>query len=355
VNEAAASVIVVAGALMQPLWVPPEELASRLQHLSGMSDLQTAAADLPPPSSGLPRELAHDRWLRAQPELREAALLPGASTAMRRLAPFGESPGWLLEPAHFHLAQDHLVLLAGAADDLAEADARRLAEAIQPLLAEEHFALSVQSPRAWLLSAADAADLQLDCASSEAAAGRNIDGYLPAGLHARRYRKLLNEVQMTWHEHPVNQVRESRGELPINSVWLSGPATPAALAAWNEAVASGRYRVDETLLAARLRDDRFAWLDALQSLDARLAQWLASATPPAILLCGDQDCRWLLRGRSRSRAADKEGAGSRLAALASRLAGLMRAPALSTSGSGRGRLAAGDGLAGMFTERTTSA
>ena len=32
----------------------------------------------------------------------------------------------------------------------------------------------------------------------------------------------LNELQMLLHDHPVNQAREARGELPVNSLWLWG-------------------------------------------------------------------------------------------------------------------------------------
>jgi hypothetical protein len=36
---------------------------------------------------------------------------------------------------------------------------------------------------------------------------------------------LFNEVQMLLFAHPLNQARESRGELPVNSVWFWGNGT----------------------------------------------------------------------------------------------------------------------------------
>jgi hypothetical protein len=33
---------------------------------------------------------------------------------------------------------------------------------------------------------------------------------------------VLNEIQMLLYTHPVNDEREARGELPVNSVWLWG-------------------------------------------------------------------------------------------------------------------------------------
>ncbi|MBA3477166.1 MAG: hypothetical protein H0T52_02020 [Lautropia sp.] len=294
------------------------------------------------------------------------SIAPGAMSAVRRLAPLaGDLSGWLVEPVHFHLAKDHLVLLAGAAHDLDTADAGQLSASILPLLEEASFKLSILTPRVWLLSPQAPSpqapspqappeppepSLQLDCASSDAAAGRNVEGYLPEGSDARRYRKLLNEIQMTWHEHPVNQRREREGRLAINSIWLSGPAEAPALAAWKRAVSEGRYEVDESLLAARLVDDRFAWLDAMQALDARMQAWLAAADPPAILLCGDTAVRWLQRSQTGRRAAARRAVGDAMNAFARRLRTLV--PGQSGEGRGRtgGRAAAVDPLVQMFSE-----
>lgn len=349
---------------MQPHWLPPAELRSRLPRLSGFEDLATIDVQLPPATEALPRELAHDRWLRTQ--LEDAAeandgVAPGAMTAVRMLAPLGRHPaGWLVEPAHFHLARDHLVMLAGAARGLVLEQAQRLVESIRPLLGEESLSLSLLSPTRWLL--ASSPPLRLRCASAEAASGRNVEGYLPGGEDERRYRRLLNEIQMTWHEHPVNHEREARGELPINSVWTSGPVTPRAVAAWNDGLAKRRFALDDSLLDARLRDDQADWLDALQALDARLHELLASKDAPSVLLCGDNEARWLQR-RSRGAAAWPAALG---AAIGSTIGGTVagighRLRNLRLAGTGRARPAPGhpqapardpkaDALACVFTE-----
>ncbi len=194
VSATASRVIVIAGALMQPHWVPPAELRSRLARLSTLTDLSAQPGMMPASDAILPRELAHDRWLRQQAGLEAAQVLPGAMSAVRRLAPRHESlAGWLLEPVHFHLAKDHVVLVDGAAQDLAPAQAQQLADAILPLLVEDGFSLTVVAPTLWLLSPDP--PLKIECASPEAAAGRNVDGYLPSGPDARRYRRLLNEIR----------------------------------------------------------------------------------------------------------------------------------------------------------------
>jgi hypothetical protein len=44
----------------------------------------------------------------------------------------------------------------------------------------------------------------------------------PAGPDAPWLKRLLTEIQMLLHEHPVNQARERLGQLPVNSLWLWG-------------------------------------------------------------------------------------------------------------------------------------
>ncbi len=371
---------------MQPHWVPPTEVRARLGRLASLSDLQAVDVQLAQESGSLPLELAHDRWLRQQPALvaaidaameaanRAAAavdetagtagvggepIAPGAMAAIRRVAPLRNGralSGWLLEPVHFHLAKDHVVLTAGAAQSLTTAEAQQLAQALEPLLTQESMALTVLSNELWVLDPRDK-PLQLTCAASEAAAGRNIDGYLPVGADARRYRRLLNEIQMTWHEHPVNEQRERQGRVAINGVWLSGPVTTPVLDGWDTVVGQELYEVEGALLDARLHDDRHAWLDALQTLDARLHDWLTAENPPSILLCGEDEARWLLRrpggdgaGRARDWAALLRSGARRLSR---RVAGLRARTGGSSDGTGSSNGSVSS-AGGSHAERTSS-
>ena len=51
---------------------------------------------------------------------------------------------------------------------------------------------------------------------------REIDGYMPSGPDSGYWRRIVNEVQMLLHAHPVNAEREARGVPAINSIWLWG-------------------------------------------------------------------------------------------------------------------------------------
>lgn len=62
----------------------------------------------------------------------------------------------------------------------------------------------------------------LIAAAPQRATGHNIDIWMHKGEQERAWRKFQNEIQMTWYDHPVNQAREARGLLPVNSVWLFG-------------------------------------------------------------------------------------------------------------------------------------
>ena len=52
--------------------------------------------------------------------------------------------------------------------------------------------------------------------------------FLPTGEDARRWQRLLNEIQVTLHNHPVNAVREAAGRRTINSLWFWGSETRSA-------------------------------------------------------------------------------------------------------------------------------
>lgn len=51
------------------------------------------------------------------------------------------------------------------------------------------------------------------------------DEFLPAGDDTAVHRNLLSEIEMALHEHEVNLMRESNGQLPVNSLWLWGGGT----------------------------------------------------------------------------------------------------------------------------------
>lgn len=132
---------------------------------------------------------------------------------------------WIcLELVHIHATRDHLVLLPTDTLNILEEEEITLRKSINDLLIEiAPEALSINQ-RHWLFPT-DLFD-SLVTHSPTLACGNNIDVWMPKdsstpGL-ARKWRQLQNEIQMIWHDHPVNQERQNQNQPTINSVWLHG-------------------------------------------------------------------------------------------------------------------------------------
>ena len=140
----------------------------------------------------------------------------------------GMEPGaayWLrADPVHLRLQRDQLILQSGVCLDTDET--AQLCASLNTHFAADGLRFFAPHPQRWYL--------QLDTApgmttySLAQVAGKNVHAYLPHGPDALRWHGMFNEIQMLLFEHAVNQARETRGELPINSVWLWG----GGYAAW---------------------------------------------------------------------------------------------------------------------------
>lgn len=268
--------------------------------------------------------LPHERWLS------DAFGLPGVP-ARAPLAPFMllEDSGSLdtrywycAQPAHIHIATDHLVLTDPAELSLSPEESAALFATAHALFADVGGELIAPRSDRWYLSA-PALD-ELLTASPGRAAGRNVDIWLPQGKAELTWRKWQNEVQMAWYDHPANQAREARRLPPVNALWLyaggqriaaprlnrpcvtvlsDDPATRGlathlqiALHATRAGLtaANGRTVVQiDTLTDHFLREDWARWRDALVEIDRT---WLApalervargQAREVALTLCGD--------------------------------------------------------------------
>ena len=195
----------------------------------------------------------------------------------------------LLTPAHWQLGRDHVSLADPDALALDAAESRALFEAVRALFESEGFTLVWGAPQRWY--AAHEALADLPCASLDRVIGRNVEPWLAGGRdHAgsRLMRRLQSEVQMALYPHPINEAREARGALPVNSFWLSGcgrlqPADEAAV------------QVDASLRTPLLGADWAGWADAWRSLDAgplaMLLPALEAGRPVSLTLCGERNAQ----------------------------------------------------------------
>jgi hypothetical protein len=195
-----------------------------------------------------------------------------AHRLMRELGlPPSDGHWFVLQPAHFHIARDHLVLTDLRQLALAEEESRRLFDSSLSLFQELGHELRYGDARRWFLRADTWHDLRTT--SPDAATGHNIDIWLPSGATARDWRKLHNEVQMLWHMHPLNDEREMRGERRINALWLWGGASAADAFVPSEAAG----QTDDALISHALAADWGRWLAAMTHIDTHRIAPLLSA------------------------------------------------------------------------------
>jgi hypothetical protein len=198
--------------------------------------------------------------------------------------PVGDQAWGLLTPVHWHVGRDHVSLADPAELKLSEEESRRFLDAIRHLFESEGWTLAYGAATRWY--AAHDTLAGLPCASLDRVIGRNVDLWLESQPQARLLRRLQNEVQMLLYNHPLNDEREARGELPLNSFWLSGcgRAQPAA--------AAPGLHVDDSLRAPLLSGDWAGWAETWRTLDAGPIAGLLRATPAAgriaLTLCGER-------------------------------------------------------------------
>lgn len=167
-------------------------------------------------------------WARCAGLKAEDGLLPWAARAARSdpaLSALPVPPGagiGLLTPVHWQVGADRVTLIGPEALDLDESDRAELHEVLAASLEPAGWTLHRGNPH-WLVVADEL--VNLPTASLSRVIGRAIDPWLPNQPDARKLRRLQLEMQMALHEHPMNERREARRLLPVNSFWLSGTGT----------------------------------------------------------------------------------------------------------------------------------
>ncbi len=126
---------------------------------------------------------------------------------------------WLrADPVHLQLQRAQMNLHANAM--LSVDEAAQLCDSLNQHFAGEHFKFFAPHPQRWYVRLGAAPDLVTHPLMQ--VAGKNIRPYMPSGADALDWSGVMNEVQMLLHDHAVNDAREARGEVAINSVWLWG-------------------------------------------------------------------------------------------------------------------------------------
>ena len=126
---------------------------------------------------------------------------------------------WLrADPAHMQLRRTQLVLLPLA--DVSEDETAQLCASLNEHFAGQGMMFAAPHPQRWYLRLDAQPDIRTVPLSQ--AGGRDIRGLLPEGAEGARWQQSFNEMQMLLHAHPLNEARDERGDLAINSLWLWG-------------------------------------------------------------------------------------------------------------------------------------
>jgi hypothetical protein len=197
----------------------------------------------------------------------------------------GEQVWGLVTPTHWHVGRDHVTLADPAALNLDEFESRAAFDAVRELFASEGFAIEWGAPMRWYVSHERLRDLR--CASLDRVIGRNVELWMRE-MRDPLIRRLQSELQLLLYPHALNDAREQRGELTLNSFWLSGCGAA-------QAVRNAELTIDDRLRAPLLAEDWVAWAQAWRDIDAGpLAQCLAAVRdrlPVALTLCGDRSAQ----------------------------------------------------------------
>jgi hypothetical protein len=194
------------------------EHSARWPHLARLGG-RGAIRALPPPRDGL------RVWQVALLDalgVHDSAHYPSAAVTRSGDAAERARDFWLhLQPMHFMAGLDRLtaVMLHGASR-VARAELAELEPIVGAHLRAEGMQLVTTSQGDWLVHVDRALDLQT--APPEIAATSALEQAMPKGRDAPALRRLMTELQMLLHEHPVNVERTRRGLPEINAVWFHG-------------------------------------------------------------------------------------------------------------------------------------
>jgi len=129
---------------------------------------------------------------------------------------------WLhAEPIHLEAGLNEVSLVRLPAEVALTTEER---DALTPLLRghlePEGFVVQPYGEREWLIGSPSLLDART--VTPEFAQLSDWHSSLPQGADAARLRRLMTELQMLLHEHPVNLARARRGWPAINAVWFWG-------------------------------------------------------------------------------------------------------------------------------------
>ena len=248
-----------------------------------------------------------DETTLSPPHARALAATCGIS-AVDGLIPFGAwhavqtgqsvQPGqaWaVITPCHWAVQSQHITMLSPRALNLQDEESRALLAAMLPFFAEDGIDLIYDQPTRWLAQGEMFA--QLATASPDrvigGGEGKSVDDWLPRSESAKNLRRLQQEMQMLLYTHALTDARSERGELAVNSFWVSG--TGAMTGAMLSKSKLPTITQVNTLRDAAMNGDWTAWREAWTQIDATecasMLEGLGRKSSVTLTLCGERNAQ----------------------------------------------------------------
>lgn len=198
-----------------------------------------------------------------------------------------EAGDWfLVHPVHFVLQRDFFTL--GDTVRLNADEAELLSAQLNAHFSQDGLYFAPSKSGDFLYMRVNT-DVDVSTSLLSEATGRDVGKHMPSGKDGMKFQALLNEVQMLLHDHPLNQAREQKGLLVVNSLWLSGggsfqklnqsPHKPSFKFFANDAVSAGlaqwaniAYQPLALDFSSMENEDAVFVLDHAKALDA---SWFA--------------------------------------------------------------------------------
>ena len=187
-----------------------------------------------------------------------AALLAGVKD--------GPDPIYLAELTSVHVGRDRLSMCHPSMLEVSQSECDALFESVSMLWDDTGLSalpINARHWRVWLPTA-----VSLDSITPSAVSNYNITDWWPQDPSLRNWRKLVNEIQMVWHEHPINEQRVELGQPPINSVWLFGGATPHTHV--TKPNTNLQSPIIDTLAVAHATHEWAQWIAGLADVDKKI-------------------------------------------------------------------------------------
>lgn len=182
-------------------------------------------------STAIARAVPHEAWLSQKWGLSSAFTLENSpritASLMRHFDLLPREGVWFtLQPAHIHLGMNQMVLAEMQTLALTPAESKELFLSAQAYLQElDGITVEYGDENIWFLHCDRWRDLQTS--TPESAYGHDIKDCMPAGKLDGEWRRILNEIQMLWHNHDVNLARKAAGSPIVNGLWLWGACDAA--------------------------------------------------------------------------------------------------------------------------------